>query len=284
MNANQDDESGAGRGQAPGPERDATDERPPLGRPRVHLRVVDSTNERARALAIAGAPHGTLVSAREQTAGRGRQGRTWAAPGGSALLCSLIVREPSPLLSLIAGVAVCDVVGEQALLKWPNDVVVADRSEVRGTPSRGDPGDPGDPGDRPDNGGQAPRLRKLAGILVEGRPQDGWAVLGIGLNVAVALGELPSELRYSAATMGLSSAAIEPTLQRLLRSLSERLAEPAEDLLDAWRARDALRDREVSWEGGRGLARGIDERGRLLVAPRDGALRALDAGEVHLAL
>ena len=64
-----------------------------LGRPRLHLRVADSTNQRARELAGAGAPHGTLVTAREQTAGRGRQGRRWAAPAGRALLMSLVLRE-----------------------------------------------------------------------------------------------------------------------------------------------------------------------------------------------
>src|SRR5438445_13549718 len=100
-----------------------------LGRPRLHLRNTDSTNERARALAAAGAPHGTLVTAAEQTAGRGRQGRSWSAPAGSSLLMSLLVRwrtgeevgalagkggieEEPRLLPLIAAVAVCDVAGE----------------------------------------------------------------------------------------------------------------------------------------------------------------------------
>ncbi|MDX6681871.1 MAG: BirA family transcriptional regulator, partial [Solirubrobacteraceae bacterium] len=59
-----------------------------LGTPRLHLRQTDSTNDRARALAMAGAPHGMLVTAREQRAGRGRQGRTWCAPAGRALLAS----------------------------------------------------------------------------------------------------------------------------------------------------------------------------------------------------
>lgn len=225
-----------------------------LGHPRRHLRRTDSTNEQARALAIGGAPHGTLVSAGEQTAGRGRQGRAWVAPAGSALLCSLVVRSPPPLLSLIAGVAVCDAAGGDALLKWPNDVVL-------GT-----------------------RLAKLAGILVEGRPQDSWAVLGIGLNVAVRIEQLPAELRTRAATMERPPDAIEATLKRLLVALDERLAEPVESVLEMWRARDALHDREVSWEGGRGRARGVDERGRLLVALGDGSLAALDAGEVHLAV
>ena len=56
-----------------------------IGTPRVHLRLTDSTNERAKELALAGAPHGTLVTADEQTAGRGRQGRAWTAPPRSAL-------------------------------------------------------------------------------------------------------------------------------------------------------------------------------------------------------
>ena len=82
-----------------------------LGRPRVHLRQTGSTNDRARELAAAGAPHGTLVTAAAQSAGRGRQGRSWSAPAGSSLLMSLLLRSPPPLLPLIAAVAVCDVAG-----------------------------------------------------------------------------------------------------------------------------------------------------------------------------
>jgi BirA family transcriptional regulator, biotin operon repressor / biotin---[acetyl-CoA-carboxylase] ligase len=93
-----------------------------FGRPRLHYRLVDSTNQRARELAAQGAPHGTLVSAREQSAGRGRQGRTWTGPPGSALLCSVVVRDPQRLLPLAAGVAVAEVAGPEAQLKWPNDV------------------------------------------------------------------------------------------------------------------------------------------------------------------
>jgi len=77
-----------------------------IGSPRLHLRRTDSTNDRARALASTGAPHGTLVTASEQTAGRGRQGRRWSAPAGSALLMSLLLRSPPPLLPLIAALAV----------------------------------------------------------------------------------------------------------------------------------------------------------------------------------
>lgn len=242
-----------------------------FGRPRVHLRRTDSTNERARQLAIAGAPHGTLVTAAEQSAGRGRQGRTWAAPAGSSILMSLLLRSPPPLLPLMAAVAVCDVAGERAAIKWPNDVVV--------------PLEPGQPG---------AGLAKLAGILVEARPQQGWAVLGIGLNVAVRLDQLPEELRpgrvaragsitvLPAATMGLENADVEPTLALLLGALQQRLTERAAGTLDAWRSRDALRGREIAWSDGRGRAEGIDGEGRLVVTLAGGGHTALGAGEVHL--
>jgi BirA family transcriptional regulator, biotin operon repressor / biotin---[acetyl-CoA-carboxylase] ligase len=105
----------------PGPETQAAGR---LGRPRVHLRLTDSTNERARELAIAGAAHGTLVTASEQSAGRGRQGRRWSAPADSSILASLVLRSPPRLLPLMAALAVCDVAGEGATIKWPNDVVL----------------------------------------------------------------------------------------------------------------------------------------------------------------
>ena len=142
----------------------------PLGRPRLHLRATVSTNDRARALAATGAPHGTLVTAGEQSAGRGRQGRTWAAPPGQALLCSLLLRDYDALLPLRAGLAVADLAGDAARVKWPNDVLLEGR--------------------------------KLAGILVEARPRDGWAVLGIGVNAAVDLAALPPDVRDRAATLG----------------------------------------------------------------------------------
>ena len=267
-----------------------------LGRPRVHLLRTDSTNDRARALAIVGAPHGTLVSARQQTAGRGRQGRRWSAPAGSSVLASLVLRSPPPLLPLLAAVAVCDVIGERALIKWPNDIVVP-AGNVNGC------------------GEGSSGLAKLAGILVEGRTypeghgQEGWAVLGIGINVAVRLDELPAELQarqrhragahadadadedapsagnpLPAATLGLEPSAVEPTLARLLDALARRLAESPQETLNAWRARDALLGREIAWTGGVGRASGVDGDGRLLAALAGGGQAALASGEVHLVL
>jgi BirA family transcriptional regulator, biotin operon repressor / biotin---[acetyl-CoA-carboxylase] ligase len=221
-----------------------------LGRPRLHLRATTSTNDRARELAQAGAPHGTLVTAGEQSAGRGRQGRTWSAPSSSALLISLVLRDPPALLPLAAGVAVAEVAGPAARVKWPNDVLLDGR--------------------------------KVAGILAESRPQDGWAVLGIGLNVAVRVEDLPPELHDTAGTLGLAPAELEPTLARLLDALERALALEAPALLDAYRARDALRGREISWADGSGRAAGIDADGRLIVELTHGGRSALSAGEVHL--
>ncbi len=250
-----------------------------LGHPRVHLRQTDSTNERARDLALAGAPHGTLVTAAEQRAGRGRQGRRWSAPAGSALLLSLVLREPPPLLPLIAALAVADIAGEDAWIKWPNDVVFRrDRS------IEGDHGDAG----RDDAASDVGTLAKVAGILAEGRPyphghrQEGWAALGIGVNVAVRVEDLPAELHGTAATLGRSPAEIEPALAALLTALEGRLAESTDTTLQAWRARDALLGRAIGWSGGEGVADGIDGDGRLVVALADGGRTALDAGEVHL--
>lgn len=221
-----------------------------LGYPRVHHRRIGSTNARARALAAAGAPHGTLVTAAEQSEGRGRQGRTWTAAAGQALLCSLVVRDPPALLPLAAGVAVAEVVGPGAQIKWPNDVLAGGR-------------------------------RKVAGILVEGRPQEGWAVVGIGLNVAVRMEDFPAELRETAGTLGLAPDAIEPTLGALLARLEDWLVEDAAAVVAAVRERDALLGRSVRWADGRGVGAGIDGRGRLVVETDAGPV-ALDAGEVHL--
>jgi BirA family biotin operon repressor/biotin-[acetyl-CoA-carboxylase] ligase len=220
-----------------------------LGSPRLHLRETSSTNDRARELAANGAPHGTLVTAALQTAGRGRQGRTWTAPRGRALLCSLVVRDPPRLVPLAAGVAVAEVVGDRARVKWPNDVLIEGR--------------------------------KVAGILVEGRPQEHWAVVGIGLNVALRPEDFPPELRERAGTLGLEPDALEPILDRLLRSLELWIAAAAEVVLAAARSRDALRDQRVRWDGGEGVGAGIDDDGRLVVITDDGRVE-LDAGEVHL--
>jgi BirA family biotin operon repressor/biotin-[acetyl-CoA-carboxylase] ligase len=221
-----------------------------LGSPRVHLRRIDSTNARARVLALRGAPHGTLVTATEQVAGRGRQGRSWTARPGTSLVCSWVIREPPRLLSLAAGAAVAEVCGATARIKWPNDVLIDGL--------------------------------KVAGILVEGRPAEGWAVLGVGINVALTPQDFPLELQGRAGSLGLTRADVEPTLVRLGSALEHWLAVPVADVLAGVRTRDVLLGHDLTWANGAGTAAGIDESGRLIVRLADGGEDRLDAGEVHL--
>src|SRR5215212_9287102 len=111
-----------------------------------------------------------MVTTDHQFAGRGRQGRAWTTPPRRALTMSLILRDVPDLLPIAAGVAVADAVGPAASIKWPNDVLVDGR--------------------------------KVAGILAEGRPREGWAVLGIGINVALREEDFAPELRATAGTLG----------------------------------------------------------------------------------
>ena len=255
-----------------------------FGWPHRHFRVVDSTNTRARELAAAGAPGGTVVTAGEQTEGRGRQGRSWTAPADKALLYAAIVRQlerRDVLLPLAAPLAVAETAealapGLECGLKWPNDVLVG--------------------------------RRKLAGILIEGRPRDGWAVVGVGLNLTIAAAEFPEELRERATSVAIERSSLPPQSRprprpagvrssgrmgseganagrEAARALSARLGRwleaEEEEILAAWRQRDALRGREVAWEGGSGIADGIDERGYLVVIA-GGERVTVGAGEVHL--
>jgi BirA family biotin operon repressor/biotin-[acetyl-CoA-carboxylase] ligase len=220
-----------------------------IGTPRVHRRLVDSTNELARSLAAAGAPHGTLVTAGEQSAGRGRQGRPWSAPPGSSVLMSVVLRDLREALPLAAAVAVSRALPVPSTIKWPNDIWIEGR--------------------------------KVAGILVEGRPQEGWAVLGVGLNVLTE--DFPEELRESATSLRLAGAdaGVEEMVAAIAASLEDWLTRPAGEVLEAWQELDGLRGRSVSWNGGEGVASGVDEGGALLVRTAAGMV-ALDAGEVRL--
>jgi BirA family biotin operon repressor/biotin-[acetyl-CoA-carboxylase] ligase len=221
-----------------------------LGRPRLHRRATGSTNADAQRVAAAGAPHGTLVTACAQAAGRGRQGRAWVAPPGQALLMSLVLRRFDRLLPLRAGLAVVDLAGPGATVKWPNDVLLDGR--------------------------------KVAGVLAEALPGREWAVLGVGLNVAVEVEALPEGLRERAGTLARGAEDIEPALAELLAALTLRLGQPAEAALAALRARDALCGRHVAWGSGHGIAEGINGDGALRVRLAGGGEVALAGGEVHL--
>ncbi len=229
-----------------------------VGRPHLHYRSAGSTNTEARRLAAAGAPSGTLVTCDEQTEGRGRQGRAWSSPSGTALAYSVILRrkiEVPGTLPLQVGIAVCEAIESlgvpRAQVKWPNDIWIEGR--------------------------------KCAGILVEARPQDGWAVIGIGLNVSIGREDFPEELRDRATSVG-HGATIATATAALNEALGRRLDADVTQTLEELSRRDALRGRGISWEDESGIADGIDGNGNLLVRTADGEVAALNAGEVHLSV
>jgi BirA family biotin operon repressor/biotin-[acetyl-CoA-carboxylase] ligase len=231
---------------------------PAFGRPHRHYRRTDSTNARAKAFAEAGAPGGLVVTAEEQSAGRGRQGRSWFAPPGTALLCSALLRPlgDARLLPLAVPLAVCEACEEVApvrcAVKWPNDVWVEGR--------------------------------KLAGVLIEGRPEEDWAVIGAGVNVAVPPEAFPPELRETATSLGGGEPpSVADALEALNGALGRWVRASEDEVLAGFRARDALRGRAIAWDGGSGTAAGIDDAGHLLVDTEAGT-RALGAGEVHLSV
>lgn len=234
-----------------------------FGQPRRHLRECPSTNSLARELALEGAPDGLVVTADSQTAGRGRQGRAWATPpGGASLAYSALMRTDasrpsriSPLLPLAVAIAACEAIETLApvktAIKWPNDIWIQER--------------------------------KCAGILVEARPQEGWAVIGIGLNLAVGPDDLPPEARTKATSIGHGATPADAT-KALNVSLSEWIDRPSPDVIAAFSERDALTGKRISWADGTGTAAGIDESGNLKVRGEAGTVETLAAGEVHLRL
>ncbi len=242
-----------------------------LGCPLTVLESTPSTNDDARRAAQEGAPHGALFVADQQTAGRGRGGHRWHSPRGVNVYLSLVWRprdctvDVAPL-ALAAGLAVARTVDAaletahadlgSSRIKWPNDVYV--------------------------------RERKIAGVLLEAftLASKTAVVIGIGLNVLVA--SFPEELACRATSLALEAPGIAFDRNQLAARLVCELeracgsfeAAGLAELLGELAARDFLRGRTVSVGQVRGVARGIDERGRLTVEADDGAIRAILSGEV----
>jgi BirA family biotin operon repressor/biotin-[acetyl-CoA-carboxylase] ligase len=242
-----------------------------LGRPLHVLARATSTNDVARALAEAGAAEGTTVIALEQSAGRGRRGRSWISPqGGLYLSIVLHPRLPPaqwPLISLAAAVGVAEGIaaagGPPVALKWPNDLMVEGR--------------------------------KAGGILVDtgARPSGvRFAILGVGVNAAGGAGQivrLPEEAAVVPLPPDVLAKAVLESLEPALVALA---ADPAA-IRDRWRARSATlgrRVRVIPAVGGpagapagafEGVAEDVDAQGALLVRTSDGLRRVL-AGDVSL--
>jgi BirA family biotin operon repressor/biotin-[acetyl-CoA-carboxylase] ligase len=225
----------------------------------------------AAALARYGAPDRTVVLSAEQTAGRGRAGRTWQAPPGSSLFCTLILRpgvapERLSTLPLLTGVAVAEAIeestGEPVQLKWPTDLWI----------------------------GADPDRRKVGGILttsaLRGLEVD-FALVGIGINVAAEVDALPP----GATSLLLATGAHIEAADLLTHILAHFdgayegfLASRDRPSLDSWRSRAALLGEPVTIEdAGRihsGTFAGIDDDGALLLDDPMTGTRRIVAGDL----
>jgi len=243
-----------------------------LGTPLHIEESVGSTSDLAKEGARTAAPHGATWVAEEQTGGRGRQGRSWISPRGENLLFSILLRptcrhERVPLTAIVAGVCVAEALVAFSLparVKWPNDVLI---------------------------GG-----RKVAGILVEAvsrGPALEAVVVGIGLNVHTRA--FPAEIEARATSCAIEAAAARspwvPNRGEILADVLGRMDREIEDVLarglGSMHARlgalDVLIGVAVRTENDEGIARGIDDEGRLLVERKTGIRTAWASGEVHLA-
>lgn len=227
-----------------------------FGRPYLYCETCEST----QLLLERSLGEGAAAVCDTQTAGRGRLGRSWTAPAGATILCSVLLTPPpgrAPAeLSLVGGLAVAEAVEAAtdlaAQIKWPNDVLL--------------------------------NRRKVAGILAEA--VAGAIVLGVGLNVNQSRSELPAEAKVAPGSL-LTADGVRRERAPILADLLLRL-EQAYDLwqesgLDALYvglgSRDFLRGRRIAVGGETGLALAVDRRGRLEVEI-GGERRLLESGEV----
>ncbi|UCD87574.1 MAG: biotin--[acetyl-CoA-carboxylase] ligase [Desulfobacterales bacterium] len=232
--------------------------------------VVASTNTEARRLAREGAPEGTLIVADAQTKGRGRLGRSWVSPPGTGLYLSIILRPDCPAdwlpkLTLTAGVAVASTIRQTGLtpqLKWPNDILIADR--------------------------------KVGGILTEAvfdRRRIDFAILGIGVNVNMERNELPISIRNLAGSLRLGLG--EPLSRiHLIQTLLQQIEQWYESfqtglfatILETWCEFDTTLGREVEVflpeKRLVGVAEALGSDGTLLVRDRTDCLHSVVAGDV----
>jgi BirA family transcriptional regulator, biotin operon repressor / biotin---[acetyl-CoA-carboxylase] ligase len=241
-----------------------------LGRTLRWFPVVGSTNEVAADLCARGAADGTVVVADEQTAGKGRAGRSWLCGRGGGVLASIILRPEIPAirvpyllmaLSVGAADAIREVAGVGAHIKWPNDIMIG--------------------------------ARKVAGILGEARLQGyvvQTAVLGIGINVGFSPAEVP-ELSDSATSLERErrcSVSRTALLCRLLEHAESRYQSLKdgdwESVYSAWRDRMGMLGRSVKVHASDGVIEGVaacvDRDGSLLLQIGDGTGVRLTVGDV----
>jgi len=230
-----------------------------IGRRIICLATTASTMDVARDEAVASAPHGAVVIAEAQTAGRGRFGRRWVSPAGKNLYLTLILRPDAGrlrALSMVVPLAVCRAVEAvtplRPVIKWPNDVLLGER--------------------------------KLAGVLIEGESSGAelmYALAGLGLNateIATIATSLSRELGEETSR--------ETVLAALLNELEVAYNAPPDDVYSGWRSRIATLGQSVRLtfrdDVHEGVAEDVDNEGSLILRLTDGTRRTFEAGEVTL--
>ena len=238
----------------------------------LYFPETDSTNTRAKRLGDEGAVHGTLVAADRQTGGKGRRGRRWESPAGSSIYMSILLRpdippDQAPMLTLVMAQSTAEAIrirtGEEALIKWPNDIVI--------------------------NG------KKVCGILTEMSTEIQWinhVVIGVGINVNTEY--FPEELTETATSIYLESGGKQQRsglIAEVLKPFERYYAMFLETgnlsaMQEEYNRLLVNRDREVKvLEPGNeynGYAIGINETGELLIRTEDGQIREVYAGEVSV--
>jgi len=236
-----------------------------VGRYLVYREVIPSTMDLARREADEGAPHGTVVIAEEQTAGRGRRGRAFYSPAGQNLYVTFVLRCPMEVhrrLPLIVPVAVCRAIQieePRARIKWPNDIWLGER--------------------------------KVAGMLIDAEMSPGGALAlpGIGINVNGDPTVLP-ELREIATSLARSAGrpvSREALLAALCNELERICSTSPGECLDAFRNLSSTLGRRVlvspvGSDPFEGTAYAIEEDGSLAVRLADGTTEVVTAADVSL--
>lgn len=243
-----------------------------IGKTIYYYEKTGSTNTDAKQLAEEGAPHGTLIAAEEQTDARGRRGRSWQAPAGSNLYFSLLLRpkfaaEHISMLTLVMAVSAARAIREQcglaAEIKWPNDIVIG--------------------------------KRKVCGILTEMILKERtveYVIVGVGVNVNQK--EFPEDIQKTATSLFRESKRVfsrEELLQKLLEGFekdygiflkTENMALLTETY-NSWLVNRGAQVKVLEPAGEyTGTAKGINEKGELLVERDNGQTEAVYAGEVSV--
>jgi BirA family biotin operon repressor/biotin-[acetyl-CoA-carboxylase] ligase len=241
-----------------------------IGGKLIHYFCTGSTNDVALRLAAQGAPHGTVVVAEEQTAGRGRMGRKWFSEKSSGIYCSVILRPPlspalAPVLTLMAGVSACQtlrsVTGLAVDIRWPNDLLINDR--------------------------------KVCGILTEMSAEvDRLHAVVVGIGINVNHRAMPAEIKTIATSLALESGKPYSRanifilfLKELGRYYEMLLTEGSGAIVKAWAAASTYasgkRIRVVSHSGEfTATTDGLDSNGALRVIRDDGERDLLVSGEI----